>query len=81
VRITNDNVLAFVFISHFQPNQDFLIHQQINCVDREGLPINLLFLKAQVAFIYRQLYLLTKDITIIGGMRKFAMPFTISKSF
>jgi hypothetical protein len=80
VRITNHNVLAFVFISHIQPNQDFLIHQ-IGCVDREGLPINLLFLKAQVAFIYKRLYLPTKDITIIGGMRKGVIPFTISKSF
>jgi hypothetical protein len=38
-------------------------------------------LKPQPAFVYSRLYLPTKDNTIIGVMKKGAMPFTIYTPF
>jgi hypothetical protein len=40
--------------------------------------VHLHFLKSQPALIYGRLYLSTKNITVIGGMRERIMPLTIS---
>jgi hypothetical protein len=47
-------------------------------VNRKWLCVYLHLLKSQPALIYGRLYLSTKNITIIGGMRKKIMPLTIS---
>jgi hypothetical protein len=57
------------FIGLNWPNQD-LITIYLKCIDREQLLVNLHILKHQPTFIYSQLYLLTENIAIIGGMRK-----------
>jgi hypothetical protein len=47
-------------------------------------PVNLHLLKSQPVFVYSRLYLPTKDNTIIGVMKKGAMPeklFVITQSF
>jgi hypothetical protein len=66
VRTTNDDIFVFVFIGCIQPNQDLSVWH---------------LLETQPTLIYGRLYLPTKNITIIGGIRKRIMPLAISTSF
>jgi hypothetical protein len=78
-RIVNDDVFAFAFIGHSEPNQD-LFACGFYDIDKKWLRVHLHLLKSQPTLIYGRLYLSTKNITIIGGMGKRIMPLTISTS-
>jgi hypothetical protein len=79
VRITNDDVFVFAFIGHFGSNQDLFV-RGFYCIDMKWLCVHLYPLKRQPALIYGQLYLSTKNITIISGIEKRIMSLTISLS-
>jgi hypothetical protein len=68
-RIANDDIFAFAFIGHFEPNRD-LFACGFYCIDRKWSCVHLHILKSQPTLIYGRLYLSTKKITIIGGMGK-----------
>jgi hypothetical protein len=77
-RVANDD--AFAFIDQIQPNQ-YLIFSYIYYINKKWILVNLHLLETQQAFIYNQLYLLTKTIAIISGMQKRIVPLAISTSF
>jgi hypothetical protein len=68
-RVVNDNALFFVFIGRIRPNNSFFTIKSYQ-VDRGRLLVNLHLLKIQPVLINVRLYLLTKHIIVISGVKE-----------
>ena len=76
---TNDHIFLFSRFGLMRPNQHFWICQ-VKCMNGKMILINLHCRNNQSSLIYGRLYLSTKNIAIIGSMRKNIMELTICAS-